>query len=91
VTSFRRGRVPQKEQRQAAKLRHPSNSLCFWCHASAPDSFYRSPIEDIPGGRLIVCGPECPDRPDGARVFTIGADWANGWTNEGGRNDPDAA
>lgn len=51
--------------------------LCFWCHAPAPGSPYRSPIEDIPGGRLTVCGPECSERPEGARVFSIGTDWFN--------------
>ena len=45
-------------------------ALCFWCHSQAAGSPYRSPIDGIPGGRYIVCGPDCPRRPEGVRVVT---------------------
>jgi hypothetical protein len=74
MTSFRRGRVSQKEQREAAKFRHPSNTLCFWCHRPAPGTPFRSPMPE-PGGRYVVCGPACPERPEGAHVVQdFGAD-----------------
>lgn len=49
-----------------------SDLLCHWCMEAAPDTPYRSPIKDIPGGRWVVCGPDCPDRPEGVLVLT---DW----------------
>lgn len=46
--------------------------ICYWCHEPAPNSPYRSPVPDVVGGRLVVCGPDCPEKPEGAVVFT---DW----------------
>ena len=45
---------------------------CHWCSETIGESPYRTPIVDIPGGRWMVCGPLCPERPEGVLVFT---DW----------------
>lgn len=47
-----------------------ATALCYWCHGKADESPYRSPIEGIPGGRFVVCSPQCPERPEGVRVVT---------------------
>lgn len=43
--------------------------VCWFCKKPSAGTPYRSPITDVPGGRYVVCGPFCPDKPEGALVF----------------------
>lgn len=42
--------------------------VCHWCKRPCPYTKARSPIEGIPGALWIVCGADCPDRPEGVQV-----------------------
>lgn len=47
-------------------------ALCWWCHAPADGSPYRTPMQGTVGGRYVVCGPDCVQRPETtAPVFTV--------------------
>lgn len=52
--------------------------LCHWqCGAKVGGSPYRTPVVEVIGARWLVCGPDCPKRPPGVQVFSIGLDHAN--------------
>ena len=45
--------------------------ICHWCGLPIVNPGFRSPIPDIPGGRYVVCGPLCLERPLGAPVLFV--------------------
>lgn len=50
----------------------PAYPKCEWdCGSSVGGSPYRTPMIGTPGGRYLVCGPDCPNRPEGSYVFAI--------------------
>lgn len=51
--------------------------FCHWCKDLIPNSPYRSPIIGTPGGRWVVCGPDCKEKPSDALVFPA---WKAPWT-----------
>ena len=54
--------------------REPFQAVCHWCKIDIdPDTnLARTPLENFePVGSVgwPVCGPSCPDRPEGAKVY----------------------
>lgn len=49
----------------------PGVAWCRWCHERMEWSPYRSHIPGIPGAREVVCGPDCPERPEDRFVISV--------------------
>lgn len=64
--------MPKRRSKAGSKVStEPGVAWCRWCHERTENSPYRSPLPDIPGAREVVCGPECPDRPEKRRVISV--------------------
>ena len=55
-----------------ARRKDPVEEVCHFCRQTIKDSPYRTPMVGTVGGRFQVCGPLCPERPEGVLVFQ---DW----------------
>ncbi len=50
-----------------------SKPVCWWCKIRIPlDAPYRGEAPEMgqPGVGVFVCSPECPERPEGRKVYT---------------------
>lgn len=53
------------------RRREAMQMVCHWCHVDIDEATSaRTPlgVEGTPNG-WYVCGPSCPERPNGARVY----------------------
>lgn len=63
------------------RFKKGSDPRCWWCHCSLKpmggDSGFRGEapgLIELPSG-VVVCSPQCPERPDGVRVWRVGAEF----------------
>lgn len=63
--------------------------LCHWCReAGNGTSPYRSFADELPAGvRVTVCGPGCPEVPEGLQVFPAWPGPGEGEKRKGRRSE----